>query len=107
MMDALSQLVTLYPNRNHLSTSRTTKAHPYHPEGRQHHRKSHQRGAKFQIWYGANSTDTGELNDLGIYFTDASGQIVLEGLRGRLVPGDGVGTRPGFTIKEPATGGLY
>ena len=35
------------------------------------------KGAKFQIWYGSNHTDTGELNDLGTYFSDASGKIIL------------------------------
>ena len=32
------------------------------------------KGAKFQIWYGSNHTDTGELNDLGTCFSDASGK---------------------------------
>ncbi|OLA26347.1 MAG: hypothetical protein BHW32_06730 [Firmicutes bacterium CAG:129_59_24] len=35
------------------------------------------KGAKFQIWYASNHTDTGELNDLGTYFSDASGKIIL------------------------------
>ena len=35
------------------------------------------KGAKFQIWYGSNHTDTGELNDLGVYYTDESGKIIL------------------------------
>ena len=35
------------------------------------------KGAKFQIWYGSNHTGTGELNDLGTYFSDASGKIIL------------------------------
>lgn len=26
------------------------------------------KGAKFQIWYASNHTDTGELNDLGVHY---------------------------------------
>lgn len=35
-------------------------------------------GAKFHITYGSNNTATGEINDLGDYFTDANGQIKLD-----------------------------
>ena len=35
------------------------------------------KGAKFQIWYASNHTDTGELNDLGVHYTDESGKIIL------------------------------
>ena len=35
------------------------------------------KGAKFQIWYASNHTDSGELNDLGTYYTDESGKIIL------------------------------
>ena len=64
-------------------------------------------GAKFQLWYGSNDTDTGELNNLGIYFTDASGQIVLEGLRDGWYRVTELEPAPGFTIKEPATQEVY
>ncbi len=40
------------------------------------------KGAKFQIWYGSNHTGTGELNDLGTYFSDASGKSFF--LRSRM-----------------------
>ncbi len=50
------------------------------------------KGAKFQIWYGSNHTDTGELNDLGTYFSDASGKIILPGDQGWLVQSNGIGT---------------
>ena len=64
-------------------------------------------GAKFQVWYGSNDTDTGELNDLGTHFTDASGQIVLEGLRDGWYRVTELEPAPGFTIKEPATQEFY
>ena len=32
----------------------------------------------FQVWYGSNHTTTGEYNDLGVYYTDADGRIVLD-----------------------------
>ncbi len=35
------------------------------------------KGAKFQIWYASNHTDTGELNDLGVHFTQAEKSFSL------------------------------
>ena len=39
------------------------------------------KGAKFHITYASNNSFTGELNDLGTYFTDENGQIKLSKLR--------------------------
>lgn len=36
------------------------------------------KGAKFQIWYGVNGSLDGDLRDLGFFYSDAQGQIVLE-----------------------------
>ena len=33
---------------------------------------------KFQIWRGSDDTVTGELNDLGVFYTNEAGEIVLE-----------------------------
>ena len=33
--------------------------------------------AKFHIYYASDNTETGEINDLGTYYTDASGRIIL------------------------------
>ena len=32
---------------------------------------------RLQVWYASNSTSTGEYNDLGVFYTDAEGRIVL------------------------------
>ena len=32
---------------------------------------------KMQVWYASNNTDTGEYNDLGVYYTDSEGRILL------------------------------
>ena len=81
LLDAPSQLVTLYPNRdhtvyfeNHQKPSLTVKkvdsvtGDPL-------------QGAKFQVIYASNSTDSGEINDLGISYTDENGQFQISGLR--------------------------
>ena len=80
LMDAEPQLVTLYPNRNHAVYFENHKKPTLTIQKVDSITGSPIQGAKFQVWYGSNGTDTGELNNLGIYFTDASGQIVLEGL---------------------------
>ena len=91
LLDAPSQLVTLYPTIQKVDSITGSPI----------------QGAKFQVWYGSNDTDTGELNDLGTYFTDASGQIVLEDLRDGWYKVTELEPAPGFTIKEPATQEFY
>ena len=61
------------------------------------------KGAKFQIWYGSNHTDTGELNDLGTYFSDASGKIILPEVKDGWYKVTELEPASGYAIKEPAT----
>ena len=61
------------------------------------------KGAKFQIWYGSNHTGTGELNDLGTYFSDASGKIILPEIKDGWYKVTELEPASGYTIKEPAT----
>lgn len=81
LLDAPSQLATLYPNRdhtvyfeNHQKPSLTVKkvdsvtGDPL-------------QGAKFHVTYASNNTGSGEINDLGTFYTDESGQFQLTGLR--------------------------
>ena len=61
------------------------------------------KGAKFQIWYGSNHTDTGELNDLGVYYTDESGRIILSEVKDGWYKVTELEAPHGYSIKEPAT----
>ena len=61
------------------------------------------KGAKFQIWYGSNHTDTGELNDLGTCFSDASGKIILPEIKDGWYKVTELEPASGYAIKEPAT----
>ena len=61
------------------------------------------KGAKFQIWYGSNHTDTGELNDLGTYFSDASGKIILPEIKDGWYKVTELEPASGYAINEPAT----
>ena len=61
------------------------------------------KGAKFQIWYGSNHTDTGEINDLGTYFSDASGKIILPEIKDGWYKVTELEPASGYAIKEPAT----
>lgn len=103
LLDAPSQLITLYPNKdsdlyfvNHKKPSLTIEkidsitGNPI-------------KGAKFQIWYASNSTETGELNDLGTYFTDENGQIFLENVKDGWYKVTELEPASGYQIKEPAT----
>ena len=103
LLDAPSQLITLSPNKdsdlyfvNHKKPSLTIEkidsitGNPI-------------KGAKFQIWYASNSTETGELNDLGTYFTDENGQIFLENVKDGWYKVTELEPASGYQIKEPAT----
>lgn len=52
-------------------------------------------GVKFQLWRGSDNTGTGELNDLGVFYTDERGEIVLDNVESgwykatELEPADG------------------
>ena len=61
------------------------------------------KGAKFQIWYGSNHTDTGELNDLGTYFSDASGKIIHSEIKDGWYKVTELEPASGYAIKEAAT----
>ena len=61
------------------------------------------KGAKFQIWYASNHTDTGELNDLGVHYTDESGKIILPEVKDGWYMVTELEPASGYAIKEPAT----
>lgn len=78
LLDAEPQLVTLYPDRdravyfeNHKKPTVTI---------RKENKITHDpvESVKFQIWWASNKTTTGELRDLGTFYTDKNGEIVLE-----------------------------
>lgn len=61
------------------------------------------KGAKFQIGYASNHTDSGELNDLGVYYTDESGKIILPKVKDGWYKVTEMEAPHGYSIKEPAT----
>lgn len=107
LLDATPQLVTLYPNRdrsvyfeNHLKPVLTinkidsiTKAPVAH--------------ARFQVWYLSNNTESGEMRDLGYYFTDENGQIQISRLTDGWYRVTEVEAADGYEICDPATQQFY
>ena len=61
------------------------------------------KGAKFQVWYASNHTDTGELNDLGIYYSNESGKIILPEVKDGWFKVTELEPAPGYSINEPAS----
>ena len=62
---------------------------------------------KFQIWRGSDDTITGELNDLGVFYTNEVGEIVLEHIDTGWYRIKELESAPGFTIKAPDTQDIY
>ena len=59
--------------------------------------------AKFHIYYGSDNTSTGEINDLGTYFSDASGKIILPEIKDGWYKVTELEPASGYAIKEAAT----
>ena len=105
--DAPSQLVTLYPNRdrtvyfeNHNRPTVTVQ---------KENSITHDpiRYAEFHITWASNKTDTGELRDLGIFQTDAAGQIILEGIEDGWLKIEETKPAPGFQAPEDPVTEVY
>ena len=106
-MDAPPQLVTLYANREHTVNFQNHKKPVLTINKVDSVTGSPIKGAKFQVWYGSNNTSTGELNSLGVFFSDANGQIVIDNLRDGWYKVTELEPAAGFTIKQPATQEFY
>ncbi len=65
------------------------------------------KGVKFKITYASNNTFTGEINDLGVHFTDENGQIKIGKLKDGWYRITELEPAPGYSIKEPATQECY
>ena len=107
LKDAPSQLVTLYPNRDHTVYFTNHKKPTLTVNKIDSITGGPIKGAKFEVWYGSNSTNTGELNSLGTYFSDANGQFTLDLLRDGWYKVTELAPAAGFTIKEPASQEFY
>ena len=107
LKDAPAQLVTLYPNRDHTVYFKNHKKPTLTVNKIDSITGSPIKGAKFQVWYGSNNTSTGELNSLGVFFSDANGQIVIDKLRDGWYKVTELEPAAGFSIKEPATQEFY
>ena len=107
LMDAPPQLVTLYANREHTVNFQNHKKPVLTINKVDSVTGSPIKGAKFQVWYGSNNTSTGELNSLGVFFSDANGQIVIDKLRDGWYKVTELEPAAGFTIKQPATQEFY
>ena len=107
LMDAPSQLVTLYPNRDHTIYFENHKKPTLTVNKVDSITGSPIKGAKFEVWYGSNSTTTGELNSLGTFFSDENGQFFVDLLRDGWYKVTELDPAAGYTIKQPATQEFY
>ena len=107
LMDAEPQLVTLYANRDHTVYFENHKKPTLTVNKVDSITGSPIQGAKFEVWYGSNSTSTGELNSLGTFYSDENGQFFLDLLRDGWYKVTELAPAAGYTIKEPATQEFY
>ena len=81
LLDAPSQLATLYPNRDHTVYFENHQKPALTVKKVDSVTGDPLQGAKFHVTYASNHTGSGEINDLGTYYTDENGQFQLTGLR--------------------------
>ena len=72
-----SQLVTLYPNRDRHVYFENEKRPTIEIVKENEITHDPLENVPVQVWYASNNTDTGEYNDLGVFYTDSEGHIVL------------------------------
>ncbi len=65
------------------------------------------KGARFQVFYASNNTFTGEINDLGFYYSDENGQFKLTELRDGWYRVKEVAPAAGYAIKDSDTQDFY
>ena len=103
LLDAPSQLVTLYPNRDH------TVYFENHQKPNLTVNKicsvtgNPLKGAKFQVTYASSDTESGEINDLGYFYSDENGQFKISNLKDGWYKITEVESVPGYRIKDPVT----
>ena len=72
-----SQLVTLYPNRDRDVYFENYKRPTIEIIKENEITHDPLANVPVQVWYASNDTETGEYNDLGVFYTDEEGRIVL------------------------------
>ena len=107
LLDAPSQLVTLYPNRDHTIYFENHKKPNLTVQKVDSITGDPIKGAKFQVWYASNNTLSGELNDLGYFYSDENGQFTIESTRDGWYRISEIEPAPGYAIKDPATQDIY
>lgn len=81
LKDADPQLVTLYPNRDHTAYFKNHKRPIIEIIKENAVTFDRLANVPFRVWYASNNTDTGEMNDLGVFYTDENGRIELDGTK--------------------------
>ena len=106
LLDAPSQLATLYPNRDHTVYFENHQKPALTVKKVDSVTGDPLQGAKFHVTYASNNTGSGEINDLGTFYTDESGQFQLTGLRDGWYKVTEQEPPTGYAIKE-ATQEVY
>ena len=106
LLDAPSQLATLYPNRDHTVYFENHQKPALTVKKVDSVTGEPLPGAKFHVTYASNNTSSGEINDLGTFYTDETGQFQLTGLRDGWYKVTEQEPPTGYAIKE-ATQEVY
>ncbi len=106
LLDAPAQLATFYPNRDHTVYFENHQKPALTVKKVDSVTGDPLQGAKFHVTYASNNTGSGEINDLGTFYTDESGQFQLTGLRDGWYKVTEQEPPTGYAIKE-ATQEVY
>ena len=106
LLGAPSQLATLYPNRDHTVYFENHQKPALTVKKVDSVTGDPLQGAKFHVTYASNNTGSGEINDLGTYYTGENGQFQLTGLRDGWYKVTEQEPPTGYAIKE-ATQEVY
>ncbi len=107
LLDAEAQSVTLYANHDREVTFQNHKKPTLTVNKVDSVTGDPIQGAKFSVTYASNNTGSGEVNDLGIFYSDANGRFFIDSLQDGWYKVTEVESAKGYAIQTPATQEVY
>ena len=107
LLNTSAQLITLEPNRTGTVQFENAPKPTLTVNKVDSITKDPIKGAKFHITFGSSNTFTGEINDLGFFYTDDKGQIIVSDLKDGWYRVEEVEAADGYAIKDPSVQQAY
>ena len=107
LLDAPAQTVTLYANHDREVTFQNHKKPSLTVNKVDAITGDPIQGARFHVTYASNNTATGEINDLGDFYSDENGKFIITDLKDGWYRVEELAPAKGYAIQDPAVQEVY